>query len=102
MPNIKALARIVFWLWESLSAPCLDWPGTALGRRWDGHSPMWIAQTIGIEALVGLSLAAGGAHITFLAKIARALYSGPEDVQVWYARNLKSAGRQPTTPHPHF
>jgi hypothetical protein len=25
---------------------------------------MWIAQTIGIEALVGLSLAAGKAHIT--------------------------------------
>jgi hypothetical protein len=26
---------------------------------------MWIAQAIGIEALVGLSLAAGEAHITF-------------------------------------
>jgi hypothetical protein len=26
---------------------------------------MWIAQTIGIEALVSLSLAAGEAHITF-------------------------------------
>jgi hypothetical protein len=26
---------------------------------------MWIAQTIGIEALVGLSLAAGEAHSSF-------------------------------------
>ena len=65
MPDIKPLAGIVFWLWESLSAPCLYCPGTALGQRRLGESPMWIAQTIGIEALVGLSLAAGEAHITF-------------------------------------
>jgi hypothetical protein len=26
---------------------------------------MWIAQAIGIEALVGLTLAAGEAHVTF-------------------------------------
>ena len=79
MPDIKALAGIVFWLLESLSAPCLDCPGTALGRRRPGKSTMWIAQTIGIEALVGSSLAAGEAHIIFPAKIARALYSEPED-----------------------
>jgi hypothetical protein len=29
-----------------------------------GESPRWMAQTIGIEALVSLSLAAGEAHIT--------------------------------------
>ena len=65
MPNSKVLAGIAFWLWESLSAPCLDCPGAALGRRRPGECPMWIAQTIGIGALVGLSLAAGEAHITF-------------------------------------
>ena len=43
MPYIKALARIVFWLRESLSASCLDWPATALGRRRPGEYPTWIA-----------------------------------------------------------
>jgi hypothetical protein len=65
MHDIKPLAATEFWLLESLSAPCLDCPGTALGRRRPGESPMWIAQTIGIESLVGLSLAAGEEHITF-------------------------------------
>ena len=79
MSDIKALAGIVFWVLESLSAPCLDCLGTALGPCRPGESPMCIAQTISIEALVVLSLAAGEAHITFPAKIARVLYSEPED-----------------------
>jgi hypothetical protein len=39
----------------------LPWGYTALGWRSPGESPMWIAQTIGIEGLVGLLIAAGGA-----------------------------------------
>ena len=35
------------------------------GRRSPGESPMWIAQTIGIEAFVGITLAAGKSDITF-------------------------------------
>ena len=33
------------------------------GRRRPGEFPIWIAQTVGIESLVGLSLAAGEVHI---------------------------------------
>jgi len=34
-------------------------------RRVYGVSPVWIAQTIGIEALAGVTRAAGEAHISF-------------------------------------
>ena len=40
---------------------------------------MWIAQTIDIEALVGLTLAADEAHTRFPSKFARALCSDPQD-----------------------
>jgi hypothetical protein len=65
MTDIKALAGIALWRWESLSAQCLDRPGTAQPRRMPGEYLMWLAQTVGIEALVGLLLAAGEAHIAF-------------------------------------
>jgi len=65
MPDIKALARMIFWLWESLSAPCVDGPGTAQPRRRPGESPMWIAQTIGIKGFVVVTLTAGEVHVAF-------------------------------------
>src|ERR1035438_2862442 len=37
---------------------------TVRGRRRPGESPMWIAQTIGIEGLVSLTLVVSEAHIT--------------------------------------
>ena len=64
MPDIKALAGMAFWLWEFLSSPCLDIYGTSQARSRPGDSPMWIAQTIGIEGLAVVTLAADEAHIT--------------------------------------
>jgi hypothetical protein len=43
---------------------------------------MWIAQTIDIEALVGLTLEAGEAHAKFPSKFARApCYDRQDDVE---------------------
>jgi hypothetical protein len=60
-PDSKPLTTLTFWLWVSLSALCVDGAAPAQARR----IPIWIAQTIGIEALVGLWLAAGEAHTSF-------------------------------------
>ena len=48
-----------------MDTACLHRAWTAQPRRRPGESPMWIAQTTDVEALVRLSLAAGEAHITF-------------------------------------
>jgi hypothetical protein len=40
---------------------------------------MWIAQTIGIESLVGQTRAAGEAHARLPSKFARAHCSDPQD-----------------------
>lgn len=50
-----------------------------MGRRGPGESPRRIAQAIGIEALVGLTLVAGEAHARFPSKFARAPCSDPPD-----------------------
>ena len=64
MPDTEALAGIVLWHLEFLSARCLDSAGTARPRRRPGESPMWIAQTIGIEGFARLQWAAGQVHTT--------------------------------------
>src|ERR1035441_78101 len=57
--DIKRLATLAIWLWMRLSAPCIDGAAPAQARR----VPDVIAQTIGIEALVGLTLAEREAHM---------------------------------------
>jgi hypothetical protein len=64
MPDIKALAGMAVWLWEFLSSPCRESYGNSQTPGRPGESPMWIAQTIGIEGLAVVMLAADAAHIT--------------------------------------
>jgi hypothetical protein len=53
--------RLAFPLDNAFMPPGIDGAGTAQGRRRPGDFPMSIAQTIGIEGLVGRLLAAGEA-----------------------------------------